>query len=100
MCLSRYLREVESYFALIPNVVDKLKKTLCLSSEQQSIFVIFSPLVNLIDDQVAHFSKRGFPSASVTSKEAWVKVQSALVLYLEFVGIVAHSAYVKCFFKR
>ena len=98
--LSRYFREVESCFVLIPKVVGKLKKTLCLSSEQQSIFVILSPLVSLMDDQVAHFSKRRIPSTSVTSKEALVRVQNTLMLYPEFFGMVAHSANVKCFFKR
>ena len=39
-------------FALIPKVVDKLKKTLYLSSEQQSVCIIFSSLMSLMDDQV------------------------------------------------
>ena len=88
------------YFALIPKLVDKLKKTLCLSSEQQSIFVIILPLVSLMDDQVACFFKRGISSASITSKEVPVRVRNALMLYPEFNGIVTHSANVKCFFTR
>ena len=58
-CTSQYLQAVDSYSALIPKVVDKLKRTLCLSSKQQSIFAIVLPLVNLMDNQVACFSNKG-----------------------------------------
>ena len=49
-------------FALLPIVVDALKAVVGVPCKRKSILVVISPLISLMEDQVARFSARGISS--------------------------------------
>ena len=49
-------------FALLPKVVDALKAAIGVKYQRLSILVVISPLISLMEDQVARFFLIGIPS--------------------------------------
>ena len=56
-------------FALHPKVVDALKAAVGVKFQHPSILVVISPLISLMEDQVAHFSTIGIPSIATKGRD-------------------------------
>ena len=61
-------------FALLLNIVDALKAAVGVKYQRSSTLVSISPLISLMEDQVASFSTIGIPSIATKTWEACVVV--------------------------
>ena len=56
-------------FALLPKVVDALKAAVGVKFQRPSMLVVISPLISLMEDQVARFSAIGIPSIATKGRD-------------------------------
>ena len=56
------------YFALLPKVVDVLKAAIGVKFQRPNILVVITPLISLMEDQVAHFSAILIPSIATKGR--------------------------------
>ena len=56
------------YFALLPKVVDVLKAAIGVKFQRPNILVVITPLISLMEDQVAHFPAILIPSIATKGR--------------------------------
>ena len=89
-------------FAMIPKVVDRLKAFFEMVSLRPSIFLVVSPIVRLMQDQVGRFCAMGIRSVAIKKSPypledlAPFHTSTSLVIITRYCVTITHARSKKC----